>query len=517
FSGSAYTTVFGCMLITQVKLRQGKMTDATDHTSALENENQGQCIIDIPERNNDDICIYRVPPHLHQVNNKAYTPQLISIGPFHHGKHEFKAMEVHKRRYHQEFQKRNLKKTVLEFREYIEKTEGDIRKCYAEKSMLSSVDFVDMIELDAVFIMEFLLRSRKAEKNLHNHEYKDDYVLSKPWLKNNIELDLILLENQIPFFILTELYTFVDVRYQMTEENGEEMEGGYCPYFVGKEFSCENCFTSHVHKGEKHGKDDVTEDMAAVAGGFLGLACDYFEHYHPNKKAKHIRVEEKEVRHFTDLIRRFYIPYDLVSSGSTTFLDDDILYSATKLQEAGVTFKAVSDRCLLDIKFKKEKYLYYLPCLSFLPFKKFVKARLELPKLTVEGKTERVLRNLIALEQCHYPYHQYICNYIALIDDLIYSNNDVDLLLQENVIVNRLGNHAAVTEMINSLAKEIVISSTCYEKLIKKLNAHHNVIWNRRMAILRSVYFRDLWRTSSTIVGLAVLAFTFISFFRSMD
>ncbi|KAJ7962056.1 hypothetical protein O6P43_017333 [Quillaja saponaria] len=51
-------------------------------------------IINIPEKKHDDLCIYRVPPNLGQVNVKAYTPQLISIGPFRHGNPQFKAVET---------------------------------------------------------------------------------------------------------------------------------------------------------------------------------------------------------------------------------------------------------------------------------------------------------------------------------------------------------------------------------------------------------------------------------------
>ena len=29
-------------------------------------------------------CIYRAPKRLHKINKDAYTPKLISIGPFHH-------------------------------------------------------------------------------------------------------------------------------------------------------------------------------------------------------------------------------------------------------------------------------------------------------------------------------------------------------------------------------------------------------------------------------------------------
>ena len=41
------------------------------------------------------------------------------------------------------------------------------------------------------------------------------------------------------------------------------------------------------------------------------------------------------------------------------------------------------------------------------------------PTLEVHDKTEGIFRNLMALEQCHYPFEAYICNYMALLDFLI--------------------------------------------------------------------------------------------------
>ncbi|KAK0608906.1 hypothetical protein LWI29_037856 [Acer saccharum] len=38
-------------------------------------------------------CIYRVPKDLRKINEAAYTPQVISIGPLHHGEKEFFEME----------------------------------------------------------------------------------------------------------------------------------------------------------------------------------------------------------------------------------------------------------------------------------------------------------------------------------------------------------------------------------------------------------------------------------------
>ena len=51
-------------------------------------------------------CIYRVPAHLRKLNAMAYTPRVVSIGPYHHSRKELKAMEDHKRRYFQDFLER---------------------------------------------------------------------------------------------------------------------------------------------------------------------------------------------------------------------------------------------------------------------------------------------------------------------------------------------------------------------------------------------------------------------------
>lgn len=43
--------------------------------------------------------IYRVPACIKDLNNKAYKPQVVSFGPFHHGEPQLMPTEEHKRRY----------------------------------------------------------------------------------------------------------------------------------------------------------------------------------------------------------------------------------------------------------------------------------------------------------------------------------------------------------------------------------------------------------------------------------
>ncbi|KAJ7962016.1 hypothetical protein O6P43_017303 [Quillaja saponaria] len=285
-----------------------------------------------------------------------------------------------------------------------------------------------MIMLDAIFIMEIVLRITDIIK------CEMDFMLSKPWLRKGIEMDLLLLENQIPFFILEELYPLIP-----------------------------------------------------RTNTFLDLALQYFSDYDPQKKSSDKSVEikpKKEILHFTDLVRFFYLPnMDFDFDRDTC----DVLYSATKLNEAGVVFKHVNDKRLLDITFKKKRVLKWLPFLSCLPFINCLKAHLELSHFKIDSGTECVLRNLIALEQCHYPSSAYICNYFLLMDQLINTVTDTELLVQNKVLKNLLGSNKQGTILVNRLCEQVVVSNYCYVQIINQLNEHYDQFWNRNMAALNSV------------------------------
>ncbi|KAG2669217.1 hypothetical protein I3760_14G024200 [Carya illinoinensis] len=413
-----------------------------------------------------ECCIYRVPKKLRKVNKDAYTPKLVSIGPLHHCKRELKDMEKQKLRYLKEFCDRTKKKQE-DLALIIREKEVKIRHCYAEPSRLGSREFVNMILMDGIFIIELFLRTKES---------KSDYISSKPWLRNSIRDDLILLENQLPFFVLEDLYRSV---------NG-----------------------SSNHKEVYPNKKDTP---------FLQLSRNYFSNYDPNTESD---IGE-EVKHFTDLLRYFFFPPVLRSKEGVNEIERiDHLYSATKLEEAGVQFEAVKKRHLTDIQFHKGDCLEHcpylncswllncLPCLKCLVCLKSMQPFLELPALIVDDTTECVFRNLMALEQCHYPTQAYICNYILLLDYLINTEKDVDLLVEKKVIVNQLGSDEAVATLVNKLGHQIVEVNSCHYELSRKLNEHYEDFWNRNMATLTTVYFRDIWRGTATVVGIVILFLT---------
>nr|POE65431.1 upf0481 protein [Quercus suber] len=128
--------------------------------------------------------IYRVPRNLRNVNEDAYTPKEISIGPFHHDKENLKKNKKLKFRCFLDVCYRT-KKTQGELAKCVKEKELKIRHCYAENfHEISKEDFVKMILLDSVFIIEhFWCATRYPEEN-NTHEKVSDILH-----------DLILLEN----------------------------------------------------------------------------------------------------------------------------------------------------------------------------------------------------------------------------------------------------------------------------------------------------------------------------------
>ena len=447
------------------------LTSAVDTPIVIENNLMcEELIIDIPQVMEPvqwrECCIYKVPKTLRQVKKEAYTPKLISIGPFHHGEKELRDeenenvlrdMEKLKVIYFKDFCYRTGK-CQKEIARIIEENEVKIRHCYAEISKLNSEDFVKMVLLDSTFIIELFL------KNDAKKEDEEDYILSKPWLEYGIKQDLMLLENQLPFFILKELYDQI----------------------------------SYSGKNSKI--------------SFLDLAWGYFSF--PKSKIP----DGKEVKHFTDLVRYSYCPPIQHSKG---YPITNHLYSATKLYGAGVMFRNDKEGRLLDIQFKKVPFLKIfpcfdiswflncLPCLKCFPCFERMQTLLKVPTLLIDDGTEIRFRNLMALEQCHYPSESYICNYVVLLDCLIDTSEDVDLLVKEEIIANALGSNKEVANMVNKLSHEIVEKNSCYDHLAQDLYRHYNQGCNHNMASLRSIYFANVWRGTTTIVGLIVFGFTF--------
>ncbi|KAG5226362.1 UPF0481 protein [Salix suchowensis] len=389
----------------------------------------------VSESRRSECCIYRVPKPLRHVNWKAYAPLMISIGPLHRENKRLEAMEKEKLKYFKKLTERDGmdEKKMRDIVISIKNQEERLRHCYSEKSILmeSSDDFAKMILLDAVFIIQLFLESNddKGPKNF------------EPRMTFDIREDLMLLENQLPLFIIQEIYDRVNPRSQ---------------------------------------------DAQAIP--FLDLATCHFGKYSFLKRVETSPGVEGS-RHFTDLLR------NLMLSGaierSKYILNPTMLkYSAVMLRNAGVKFQATRDKCLVNITFDK--------------------GVLKIPQLEVDHNFNRLVRNIIAMEQCLYEREAYICSYIKFMDHLIDSAGDVGLLVRKGIIVHRLGDDAAVSNMINHFCENIGDNYTCFGDISQELNAHYENRWNHRKATLKLVYFPNIWRGTGTVAAAVMLILTLI-------
>ncbi|CAK9154346.1 unnamed protein product [Ilex paraguariensis] len=148
-------------------------------------------------------------------------------------------------------------------------------------------------------------------------------------------------------------------------------------------------------------------------------------------------ISTNEVKHFPDFLRHCHLPS---SPNGWQKRDPAIEFSpsATRLHEAGIKFEVKKNSsCLFDVE--------------------FTNGVLQIPYLEIDDLTETLFRNLIAYEQCHCK-EKYIIHYMALIDSMINTHKDVDLLIHHRIITSRLGSNEDVMMLFNNICKESVCS-----------------------------------------------------------
>ncbi|KAK3187800.1 hypothetical protein Dsin_027361 [Dipteronia sinensis] len=165
--------------------------------------------------------IFLVPDLLRKINEKAYEPEILAIGPYHRGKDHLKAMEQDKIRYLQNLLQRTEESKLSSYVTAMRTLERQARKCYKGSVSLESDEFVEMMLLDGCFIVEIIHKIKMAELR-----EDDDPIFKLDWMLPYIARDMFLLENQLPFFVLWKLFS-------MTTEIPDESNTPFnmIPYF----------------------------------------------------------------------------------------------------------------------------------------------------------------------------------------------------------------------------------------------------------------------------------------------
>ncbi|KAM7493139.1 hypothetical protein LguiB_027748 [Lonicera macranthoides] len=389
-----------------------------------------------------ECCIYRVPLK-HMVSNKeVYTPHVVSIGPFYCNKKELQGMEEHKLRYMKVLLTRT-NRSLDDFISVMMGMEKRARNSYSEKIDLSVDEFVKILIIDSFFILEAMIGELAIDPL--------DQAFYLPNQVSHFKTDLVLLENQIPFFVLNNLFQSSFPRRPPT-------------LFLD---ICVNYMASNIIPIKDSGK-------------LLRKVREYLNSGH-------------EIKHSVDLLRIFHLPSTL-RTASTIVVELISIPNAVHLQEAGVQLlKVSSSDSLLDIK--------------------FAKGVLEIPVLIVQEYFELVISNILVLESCHYTYQSYIGDYVFFMQMLVDTDKDADLLRQNGIIEDWLGKNSTVVDLFNKVRREawIYIPSYYLYDISKNLNAYCNVTRHKWKATFKLDYCSTPWMIASTTAAVILLTLTFLS------
>ncbi|GLT47283.1 hypothetical protein SLA2020_209900 [Shorea laevis] len=393
--------------------------------------------------------IFQVPPYLRNLNEKAYEPKLISIGPYHYQKDHLKAMETQKGRFLKDLLRRTNQKSAQRFEEAMRGIVEKARCYYAESLVISDEEFLKMMVLDGCFILELFAKLIDESSN--------DSLLSMNRLcLNNILEDLILVENQLPFFVLWEFLGIASQDRRTWIEGIIESYKGVMPRL-------KNC---HIY--DERSINEVKHLLEILCTNWLSSLGSMPE---GEQGERHVKW--------------------------------DFIRSATKLREAGIKFRRGNEHDLFDIKF--ENGTLYIPPLNF-------EDRIEPLYFNIiayeqfhnNGSRKRLTEYVTVLD--------------FLIDnekdvgllcqkEIMYHWFGTDEAAAK--MFNRLGSELLINP-----------DFFFYAKLFNNVNKHCHDPWNQRMASLRHNYFNTPWALISFFAAaflllLTVLQTTFAIFPRS--
>ncbi|KAF7852059.1 hypothetical protein BT93_L0587 [Corymbia citriodora subsp. variegata] len=254
-------------------------------------------------------CIFTVPEMLRRTNKEAYTPVVVSIGPYHRLNPSLMPMEDHKLLYLQNLLQHNQKYCLKDYIQRVMSWEVEARNCYDRRIVLDSYQFAKMMLLDGIFMIQRFLMYWDHQWMLPN-----DPIFSNPQMFGAVCCDMALLENQIPFFIVQRLFKMA--------------------------------FKTH----QQHMPE------------LLELMRRFFENVTRKEKLP-AWVIESEVKHFVHAINLLFFPPVMEASNERHEGHKEMKFppSATELVAAGVKLRKRESECLLDIKF--ENGVLDIPCL----------------------------------------------------------------------------------------------------------------------------------------------------------
>ena len=438
------------------------------------------------------VSIFRVPSTLQRCNSSCYRPQLLGLGPYHRWNPELQHMERQKLS-----SARRAARRSRHFRLVVDKLallERRLRASYGDHIQCNRETLAWAFAIDGCFLLE-LLRSISAKKCTR------DVILR----------DLILLENQIPLWVLQKL-----------EVEGEQSFPAECIVELVKEISpfvltgedlvfSESCahlleflYDSVVPKSVRNSillevqRDDQEEEdgnqEAWVTHG--RKLASWLEHMKP-----FLEIPWRMIASLPAIAPLVLLLEHLLSNAQNSEEDENTsevgplaaeeiaVPSAAELIAAGVRFAPMSGGPT-RVSFDMKTGIFRLPVVS------------------LNENTETTLRNLVAYEATSPATGpEFVARYVELMNGIVDSSDDVRLLRESGVVKNFMKNDEVAAGFWNGMSRSVQLTRVpTLDEAIKEVNRYYHRQWRVKFAKI----FRRRKRLRFALPFVVVVLFFFM-------
>ncbi|XP_028760090.1 UPF0481 protein At3g47200-like [Neltuma alba] len=142
---------------------------------------------------------------------------------------------------------------------------------------------------------------------------------------------------------------------------------------------------------------------------------------------------------------------------------------------------------------------------------KFKEGVLEIPRLRIKDDTEILLRNLIAYERCHL-HDNYVNDFVFILDRLVETPGDVELLTHCGVIESKLSGTQQVASLMNNLCPGVTMARRrfYFSDLCEEASDYCRVPWHKWRLTLKENYFSNPWAIISVVAAISLLLLTLV-------
>ncbi|QCE02140.1 hypothetical protein DEO72_LG8g151 [Vigna unguiculata] len=504
------------------------------------------------------VSIFSVPKLLMASDPDSYVPQQVAIGPYHYWRPELYEMQRYKLAAAKRFQKHLQSCNLDTLIDQLTKLEQRVRSCYHKFLDFNGETLVWMMAVDASFLLEFLQvyamqEGAKVQRVSSSMSHLVDYA-GKKSAHNAILRDIVMLENQIPLFVLRKMLEFKFSSLESADEMLSMMFIGLfkeiSPFKMMEEYPNIQVSES-VHlldflydvivpkleqqpdtiEGEvqeeeeeqKHENEEKSSDYSSHVKQFFSEIWKLLSKLNkgPVKLIKKV-ILSKPLKVFVQLpwkivsnvpglkllkqpVEYFFFSQESASSRSFKSLmnklpsvEEITIPSVTELLNCGVRFAATTGS-VSNINFDGKTRTFYLP------------------RIGLDVNSGVFLRNLVAYEASVASGTLVITRYTELMNGIVDSEEDARVLREKGIIVNHLKSDEEVAKLWNGMSKSLRVSRVReLDKVIEDVNKYYNCRLKVKVVKFMKSYVFSSWQFLTFLAAICLLLLMALQAFCSV-